>query len=341
MRAGRLAARAGDGDAERRGFYYGQGFRAGARPPTPLSLPRPAMRLPFLLLLLVALAGCDETTGLDDDLDLVVSDAVAERDRGEYGRAVDLLEGALTRAPADPVVRVELATTLLQRDGLDLLDIDRIGRFLSQVADAGPTGSAQTASARASASGTASAGGAACSAADEPGAQPFELDAVEGFGEIVDKVETLTRAGELLEPVIPEALRSFDVCTSVVDGALVYDRAGAIAELEAQGLSRDQVTQALAVNALARFLGAYRFVSDVAEQATWYRMPDGSVVVCADDLDALRADADPAVRDLGQAVLSLDARASLVGSGSVAAEVVAVALDAYRQLERAVGQACR
>lgn len=287
------------------------------------------MRLSFLLLLLVALVSCDEATGPDDDLGAVVSDAVAARQAGDYGRAVDLLEGALGRAPADPVVRVELATTLLQRDGLDLLDIDRIGRFLSQAGDA-----VQTAPARTSAS------GATCAAADEPGAEPFELAGVEGFDEIVANVESLTRAGEMLDPVIPAALRGFDVCTSVVGGALAYDREGAIAELEAQGLSREQVTQALAVNALARFLNAYRSVSDLAEQATWYRLADGSVVVCADDVDALRADAAPAVRDIGQAVLSLDARASLVGPNSVAADVVAVALDAYRQLERAVGEAC-
>ena len=289
--------------------------------PTPLTV-----RVLLALLLLLPLAACDETTGLDASVDVVVDDAVAAREGGDVAAAVALLEGAFERAPESAEVRVELATTLLQRDGLDLLDLDRVSRFLTSTSGAdGRMGAAR---------------GAGCAAAADPTARPFDPVDVEGFEEWVDKVETLTRAGELLEPVIPAELQGFDVCTSVVDGALSYDRDGALAALAAQGLSPSQVAQALAVNALSRFLEAYVFVADEMPQATWYRLADGSIAICADDEQALRQSAQAAVRDVGEAVLSLDARAALLGAESVAAEIVEQALDAYQDLRGAVADFC-
>ena len=286
------------------------------------------MRLLLALLLLLPLAACDEATGADEAIDVVVDDAVTARQNGDLAQAVALLEGAFERAPSNAEVRVELATTLLQRDGLDLLDIDRIGRFLTE---------AMNPSAR-----TAAQPRAACAAASDPTARAFDPTDVDGFDEIYAKAQTLQRAADLLQPVMPEALQSFDICTSIQDGALVYDRDGALAALAAQGLTADQQAQALAVNALARFLDAYVFLSEeLPQQATWYQLADGSIVICADDEDALRADAEAAVEDFGQAVLSLDARAALLGSGSVAAEIVELALDAYEEVRDGVADYCR
>ena len=283
------------------------------------------MRTLLAFLLLLPLAACDETTGLDASVDVVVDDAVAARESGDLPTAVALLEGAFERAPQDAEVRVELATTLLQRDGLDLLDLDRVSRFLATASGA------ESASAR--------RGG--CAAASDPTARRFDPTAVEGFDELVANAATLARAGDLLRPVVPAAVQGFDVCTSVKGGALRYDRAGALAALAGHGLSEQQQARALAVNALARFLNAYRFIADeMPQQAAWYRLADGSITICVDDPDALRQSAEAAVRDVGEAVLSLDARATLLGAESVAAEVVEQALDAYQDLRDAVADHC-
>ncbi len=284
---------------------------------------------------LLLLAACDETSGFDAgaDVALIVDDAVAARQGGDLARAVTLLEGAHERQPDDAEVRVELATTLLQRDGLDLMDLDRIGRFLSETAESEASPAAQR--------GPSARQGDYCALADDPSARPFDPTSVAGFDTLAAHAATLARTAALLGPVVPDALQSFDACTSVVDGALAYDRDAALAELAGRGLTEPQVAQALAVNALARFLDAYLFVAErLPQQTTWYRRADGSIVICVEDEAALRADAEQAIRGVGQAVLSLDARAALVGSGSVAAEVVAVALDAYQELRSAVADYC-
>ena len=283
------------------------------------------MRALLALLLLLPLAACDEATGPDAAVDLVVEDAVAAREGGDVAAAVALLEGAFERAPKNAEVRVELATTLLQRDGLDLLDLERISGFLAT--------SGGSAAARTQAAG--------CAAASDPTAQAFDPTAVDGFEELAAGAATLSRAASLLGPVIPAALQSFDICTSVQDGTLSYDRDGALAALAGLGLSPQQQARALAVNALARFLDAYRVVaSELPQQATWYRLADGSVTICVEDEDALRESAEGAVRDVGEAVLSLDARATLLGKGSVAAELVEDALGAYEDLRDAIADYC-
>ena len=282
------------------------------------------------VLALLPLTGCDETTGLDADVSVIVDDAVAARQSGNYAQAIGLLKGALDREPDNAEVRVELATTLLQRDGIGLVDLDRIGQFLAGSSASPRAGTASR-----------SRGGSACDLANDPSAEVIDPTDVYGFDEIQSKLETIAEADSTLSSVIPEALQRFDVCTSVVDGTLVYDRDGVLRDLADQGLSEAQVAQALAVNALVTFLDAYAFVADeLPEQTTWYRRADGSVAICVHDEDAVRGQVEVAVARVGEAVLSLDARAALIGAGSVAAEVVEVALDAYEQLRTAVDDYC-
>lgn len=265
---------------------------------------------------------------MDASIDIVVNDAIAARQSGDLVGAVALLEGAFEREPNNATVRVELATTLLQRDGLDLLDLDRISRFLEN----GTSAATRPASPSAR---------RACAAASDPTAQVFDPADVEGFQEIRDYTETIGRAAEMLEPVIPDELQDFDICTSVADRALVYDQAAALADLRSQDLNEDQVAQALAVNALARFLDAYIYVTDeLPEQTTWYRLADGSITICVDDESAVRAAATTAVKHIGESVLSLDARAAVLGGDSTAAEIVELAFDAYQDLRDAVADAC-
>ena len=289
---------------------------------------RPYLPL-FAALLLLPLSACDETgpLSIDEGVDVAVDDAVIARESGDYDTAVDLLNEALDAEPENAVVRVELATTLLQRDGIDLIDIDRIGQFLSSA------GTARTA--------PATAGRSACAYAADPDAVAFDPTGYEGFAELEASIETIQEAKATLEGVLPSAITSFDLCSTVVDGALVYDRAGAYGELVALGLSDDQAAQALAVGALAQFVDAYvAFTRDLAGETTWYRLPDGSIAICAVDEDAARAKAEGAIAGIGQAVLALDARASILGGASVAAEIVDTALDVYNELKEDIATYC-
>ena len=306
----------------------------GPDPPMPAALPpRPARAMSRLRPLLAALAllplaACDET-GAAADVETAVDDAVLERSRGNHTAAAVILRRALEKAPENAEVRVELATTLLDQGGVDLLDLDRITRFVTDQAGAGRRGSA------------ARAAGGACRYASDPTATPFDLDDVEGYPELEAEVERIREADETLDPVIPAALQSFDVCSSVVDGALVYDRDGAVRDLRDQDLTETQVRQALAVNGLTQLVSSYAHLAEAAEgTVTWYRLEDGSIDVCADDEAALEARAEEAAGGFGEALLSLDARAFLLGEGSAAGDVVDLVLGAYDDFEDAIGDYC-
>ena len=96
------------------------------------------MSRPFSLLLaalcLLPLSACDEVgpnLTFEEGVDVAIDDAVLARESGDYAQAVSLLSQALEAEPTNAVVRVELATTLLQRDGIDLVDLDRVGQYLT------------------------------------------------------------------------------------------------------------------------------------------------------------------------------------------------------------------
>lgn len=293
----------------------------------------PFVSRPFRALLLASvllpLAACDETGGMSANVETAVEDAVIARQSGDYAAAVAILEDAYEREPDNAIVRVELATTILERDDVDLLDIDRIAQYVTR-----GTGAA-------TAEATASEARGTCAAASDPTATEFDPTAYAGYADLTANAASIARALSLLQPVMPAAIAGFSICTNVVDGQLAYDRDGAIAELRAQGLSEARVAQVLAVNALASLVDAYLFVSaELPAQTTWYRLADGSITICADDEAALRAQAEAAVADLGEAVLSLDARASVLGADSAAADLVDLALDAFEEIRDAVGEYC-
>ena len=287
----------------------------------------PRLRTVLAALALLPLAACDETGSISSDVETAVDDAVIARANGDHDAAAVILRQALETAPENAEVRVELATTLLDQGGVDLLDLDRIARFVTDQAGSGRRASARS--------------GGACRYAADPTATPFDLEDVEGYPELEAEVERIREADETLDPVIPQALQSFDVCSSVVDGALAYDRDGAIQDLRDQDLSETQVRQALAVNGLTQLVSSYADLADAAEgNVTWYRLADGSIDVCADDEAALQARAEEAADGFGEALLSLDARAFLLGEGSAAGDIVDLALEAYDDFEDAIGGYC-
>jgi hypothetical protein len=280
----------------------------------------------LLVAALLPLAGCDES-GLATDEASVIGDAQIARQNGDYGTAVALLEDALERNPSSVPVRSELGATLLEREDLNLLDLDRISQFVVE----GPGGSPLT---------TAPAGrGGTCAFTNDPTATPFDPTAVDGFPQIAASQSAIDSVLALIEPVLPAALRTFSPCTTIgADGQLVYDQAGAAAQLRATGMTDAQISQLLATNALARFLDAYLFVTtEVPQQTSWYRLADGSIGVCATDEDALVEQTEEAISTLGTALLSLDTRARAFGGTT---DLVDLALDAFDDIREALGDYC-
>ena len=277
--------------------------------------------------LLLPLSACDEVGADSADEAVVISDAQAASQKGDYPRATAILERALDRNPESAPVRAELATTVLASRDLNLLDVDRIAQFVVDGA-----GSTQAAS-----RGTASAG--TCRYATDPGAEAFDPTTVAGFSDIRASKADVDRVIALLAPLLPASLKTFDTCTTIgADGALVYDRAAAAAEMRARGLPNALIGRILAANALARFLNAYITVTtELPQQTAWYRLKDGSIGVCADDEDALRTDAEGAIETLGTAVVSLDLRARSFGGAS---DLVDLALDAVGDIREAFDTFC-
>ncbi|HEX8386947.1 MAG TPA: tetratricopeptide repeat protein [Rubricoccaceae bacterium] len=274
---------------------------------------------------LLPLSGCDET-GLALDETSVIGDAQVARQNGDYATAVRLLEDALDRNPSSAPIRTELAATLLEREDLNLLDLDRISQFVVN----GPATVAGQ---------TASRGGSTCAFANDPTATPFDPTDVGGFPEIEASQTAVDSVLALIAPVLPAALTTFSPCTTVgADGQLVYDQASAAAQLRASGLTDAQISQLLATNALARFLDAYLFVTtEVPQQAAWYRLANGGIGICVDDQDALIDQTEEAVSTLGTALLSLDTRARSFGGTT---ELVELAIDAFDDIKDALGDYC-
>jgi hypothetical protein len=191
--------------------------------------------------------------------------------------------------------------------------------------------------------------GATCLFEDLPGTEPFDPLAVEGYDDLLRGRPVIWTAANLLHeappppdslPVMPAALRPDTLCGAVVDGHLVYDREAALAHLRATGLTDVEVATALAVNAAARFLdGYFLLVEDLPQPTTWYRTPLG-IGLCAEDQEALPAQATPALTHLFEALASLDLRSEVLGGDTYSRLLVAHAIDAYEVLDAYLGLSC-
>lgn len=274
--------------------------------------------------LMLPLSGCDETSSTSSDVADTIGDAQIARQNGDFDRAESLLRGALAQDGASAPVRAELAATLLARQGLNLLDLDRIAQFVID----GTNAAAATPAGRASGTCAFAATGT-----------PFDPTSVAGFPQITASRAQIEEAIALTAPLLPAGLTTFDACTAIApDGTLRYDRVAAATRLRASGMTDTQISKLLADNALARFLSAYLTVSTgLGQQTTWYRLPDGSVGICADDADALVGQTRPAVARLGTAVLSLDTRARSFGG---ATDLVDAARDAFADIREGVAGFC-
>lgn len=290
---------------------------------------------PALLLLPVLLIACDG--GRADDFDSLLIDARLARQAGDLDESVSLYEDALRLEPTSAVARIELAAVYLARADVDLIDLDRFALHLTE-------GTAAPAPAPSATGG--------CVYSQIPGAVPFDPRDIAQFEGLVAErgvirlaVETVAGGGVVPggTPVMPPALRAIDLCDGIENGALVYDRSGAIASLRSLGLDDRQIAAALAVNAVALLIDAYLFLNeDVPQQTTWWRLPNGALGICSDDPEALRVQAEAAIMDFGEALTSLDLRAETLDlhPGDPSRQLVSDAIEAYEAIEGDLGPVC-
>lgn len=296
-------------------------------------------------LLLVAsplfLAACDDGS-VASDVGSLLTDARIARQSGDIDRAIVLLESAMAQDSENAPVRVELSSAYLDREGIDLLDVDRVALFLTTFEEGAATSNAPVQRV-----------GETCRYEDDPNAHPFDPSGYDEYVELFSNRDILATVLELLNgvdptgvdlSVIPEELRVLSLCDGIVDGELVYDNDAALASMRELGLSDDEITTALAVNAVARFLEAYFFVvEDVPQQTNWYHVTGEAgdhIGVCADDPDALRAQVEVAIQNLGESMTSLDLRDHVLGGGTASSELVEHVLDAYESIEDDLGPYC-
>jgi hypothetical protein len=297
-----------------------------------------------LLFLLVgtAVAGCDGAGA--DDFDSLLIDARLARQAGDLDEAVELYEEALRAEPTSSVARIELASTYLDRSGVDLIDLDRFALHLAEGAAApappdevGPR---------------ATNVGGGCIYSQIPGAVPFDPRGIAEFGGLVAErgviqLAIATLAGEGVvpggQPVMPSELRAIDLCDGIEGGTLVYDRADALTQMRSQGLDDRQIASALAINAVALLVDAYLYLNaDLAQHTTWWRMPNGLLGICSDDPEALRIQSQDAIMDFGEALTSLDLRAEVLDlhPGDPARQIVQDASEAFEAIEGDLGPSC-
>jgi hypothetical protein len=297
---------------------------------------------PFLRLALVALVAtatltaCDQTDDLTSGSEAqLLENARVARTAGDYETAIRVLDAAREAYPASAAVRVEYAITLFDRDDVNLIDLDRVASFLTDAAGTAPAAPAP--------SPTMSVGPSICPYVGNP---TFDPTSYAGFPQLEADAAVIAQTLALLDPVIPDAIQNFGLCTAVTDGpdgpALNYAPAAALAEMRALGLSDEQIAAALATNGLARFLHAYLTVTTaLTQETTWYRIDGGSRVgVCADDPARLQDEAEDAVEDLGEAVFSLDLRGVALDNPILTQDLVELMLEGYTEVRDGIGRYC-
>ena len=288
------------------------------------------------------LAACDSGQATSD-VESLLTDARIARQSGDIDGAITLLESARAQDPGNAPVRVELSSAYLDREDIDLLDVDRVALFLTTF-EQNLVVTSDT---------PVQGFGGSCQYADDPNAQQFDPGDYSGYIDLYSDRELIQSVVALLNgpdtsgselSIIPDDLRVLSLCQGIVDGQIIYDRDAALASMRELGLNDDEIATALAVNAVSRFMEAYFFVSqDIPQQTSWYRVNGQSgdfIGVCADDQEALRGQVENAIMDLGESITSLDLRDHLLGGGTTSQELVQHVLDAYELVEDDLGPYC-
>lgn len=296
---------------------------------------------PSVLAALLVIAGCNVLDPAFDeggDVQTLLEDARYARANGNFERAAELLEAAYAMEPANPEVRVELAGTLLQREGLNALDVVSQVTTYVQESLGGEAGSRR------------GAGADSCSWNSTEPTAAFDPGAFPEYQAILDARPVLNQVRDLLAgpngAILPQALVTLSPCAAIVDGTFVYDRDAILAELYATfGGDPNHVRTALLLNTVTLTLNAYAGIFEQPDlPVSWFLVgePDDArfgFCVAAEHDGILDGQIDTEVNNIGRAMFSLDL---LVhdASNAALADLRDEALALYETFEADLGQFC-
>lgn len=248
-----------------------------------------------------------------NEVDKILQDARHARSSGNLDRAVTLLTKALGLEPSNPVVRYELAFTLMRREKLDLMSLERVVSHLL--------------SARSGHAARATAEGL-CTFDTRRRAEPFDPRDLDGFEAIAAARPTLKWVLELLNdpsspteaPAMPAEFTSLDICEVITPDGLRYNRQQVLDALYNQFETEHQVTGALSTNAIALTLASYVNLFEQPDlRVDWFIVDGEDLGACIDesDYDLLVERAIGEVRRAGRALLAVDLLLEHAGNTSI------------------------
>lgn len=295
---------------------------------------------------MLVIAGCNVLDSAYEEggtVDNSIEDAQHARANGDYETAERLLRDALEQEPGHPTVRMELSSTLLQREEISFLNLEQVTTHVLDEIEAVRGGERR-----------GSAAADTCTWDSSEPTRPFDPDAVEDYPEIVAAAPVLIEVLGLLNgaatpadpPVIPVGLGEIDPCTVVQNGELTYDRDALLDEMRARFGGNDRLVNAvLKMNAIALTLGTYvdLFEND-AFPVSWYLVgaeDDVRLGFCMDQagVDPFYDRVDTNLDALAEAFFSLDLLIYNTGDEE-RREIVDEALDLFETFEDSFGSFC-
>ncbi len=295
---------------------------------------------PSLLAALLVVAGCNVLDPAYDEggsVQTLLEDARYARATGDFDRAAELLEAAYAQDPDNVQVRLELAGTLLQREGLNSIDlVGQVTDFVRRSLD-GEAGHR---------------GGSAdsCSWESAEPTRPFDPGAFPEYRQILEARPVLNQVRDLLAgpdgAILPPSLVTLRPCDVVVDGEPVYDRDAILAELYATfGNDPNSVRAALLLNTVTLTLNAYAGIFEQPDvPVSWFLVgePEDArfgYCIATEEVVTFEERITEEITNVGRAMISLDL---LVHDGSNAAltELRDEALALYEAFEADLGLVC-
>lgn len=292
----------------------------------------------------LVVAGCNVLDSAYEEggtVEHLIEDASFARIDGDFDRSETLLRQAFDLEPENPMVRMDLATTLMQREQINLLSLERVTTYVLEeiAAEGGQARGAQSDTC------TFDAG--------EP-TRPFDPNAVEDYEEIVADTPVIAEVLQLLNgpagpaaaPVIPTGLSDLDPCTIAQDGELTYDRDALLATLRARfGGDDRRVNAVLTMNAVALTLGAYLGIFETPEApVNWFLIGepgDARIGFCMDraSIASFHENIETNLDAVAEAFFSLDLL--LYNAGDTELRVyVDETLELYEAFEGSFGSFC-
>jgi hypothetical protein len=229
-----------------------------------------------------------------------------------------------------PLVRYELASALMHRDGVGVMALEQVVTHLLDPLDGNQSGTA------------APSPTGICTFVAPSSLEAFDPLAVDVAAEVFSARPTLRRTTALLSspdrpselPALPLALTDLDVCQAFSGGDVQYDRSAVLAAVRDRFGSDWQVTGALVVDAVGHVLTAYSSLFDPeAFGASWYVVDGHSIGACVDGLESqeFTGHVRSEMERIGKAIITLDLLLEHTGN-SRHASWMNDALDVYASL---------